>query len=300
MARARHLPFERRTRDPAGLLDRRRLRAAPDGRRDRRPPGLPRADARERGLRPAALFFSQRVLLALVEHGMPRDEAYAIVQRAAARALGRGSALPRGGMGGGRADRRDHEGRRSGRCSRWDRSTRTWTGCSPGWRSWRYRRDDAVSLAERDASPQGKVRDLYPRRATTCCMVAIRPDLRVRRGAAHAHPGEGPGAVRPVAALVRPDRGPRAEPPAHGRRRTPSRRRSAAPSGTRRAGPCWSSRAEVVPVECVARGYITGSGWKDYRRTARVCGIALPEGLVEVAAPARADLHAHDEGRHRP
>jgi phosphoribosylaminoimidazole-succinocarboxamide synthase len=40
-------------------------------------------------------------------------------------------------------------------------------------------------------------------------------------------------------------------------------------------------RAEVVPVECVARGYITGSGWKDYRATGAVCGIELPEGLVE-------------------
>ena len=40
-------------------------------------------------------------------------------------------------------------------------------------------------------------------------------------------------------------------------------------------------RAEVVPVECVARGYITGSGWKEYQRTGAVCGIALPAGLVE-------------------
>ncbi len=40
-------------------------------------------------------------------------------------------------------------------------------------------------------------------------------------------------------------------------------------------------RADVVPVECVARGYITGSGWKDYQRTGGVCGIELPAGLVE-------------------
>jgi phosphoribosylaminoimidazole-succinocarboxamide synthase len=43
-------------------------------------------------------------------------------------------------------------------------------------------------------------------------------------------------------------------------------------------------RAEVVPVECVARGYITGSGWKDYRRSGAVCGIELPAGLVESQA----------------
>ena len=40
-------------------------------------------------------------------------------------------------------------------------------------------------------------------------------------------------------------------------------------------------RAEVVPVECVARGYITGSGWKEYRESQSVCGITLPADLVE-------------------
>jgi len=38
-------------------------------------------------------------------------------------------------------------------------------------------------------------------------------------------------------------------------------------------------RTEVVPIECIARGYITGSGWKDYQRTGKVCGIELPPGL---------------------
>ena len=40
-------------------------------------------------------------------------------------------------------------------------------------------------------------------------------------------------------------------------------------------------RAEVVPIECVARGYITGSGWKEYQASGQVCGIPLPEGLRE-------------------
>jgi phosphoribosylaminoimidazole-succinocarboxamide synthase len=40
-------------------------------------------------------------------------------------------------------------------------------------------------------------------------------------------------------------------------------------------------RAQVIKVECVARGYITGSGWKDYQKTGAVCGIELPAGLVE-------------------
>ncbi|MGE0622770.1 MAG: phosphoribosylaminoimidazolesuccinocarboxamide synthase [Pseudomonadales bacterium] len=38
-------------------------------------------------------------------------------------------------------------------------------------------------------------------------------------------------------------------------------------------------KTEVVPIECIARGYITGSGWKDYQRTGSVCGIHLPAGL---------------------
>jgi phosphoribosylaminoimidazole-succinocarboxamide synthase len=40
-------------------------------------------------------------------------------------------------------------------------------------------------------------------------------------------------------------------------------------------------RAEMFPVECVARGYLSGSGWKDYQATGVVCGIALPAGLKE-------------------
>jgi phosphoribosylaminoimidazole-succinocarboxamide synthase len=40
-------------------------------------------------------------------------------------------------------------------------------------------------------------------------------------------------------------------------------------------------RAEPLPIECVARGYLSGSGWKDYSATGRICGIALPAGLRE-------------------
>ena len=60
---------------------------------------------------------------------------------------------------------------------------------------------------------------------------------------------------------------------------------------------------DMMPVECVARGYLTGSGLLDYQRTGSVCGIALPAGLVEASkfdqplfTPAtKADLGAHDE-----
>jgi len=40
-------------------------------------------------------------------------------------------------------------------------------------------------------------------------------------------------------------------------------------------------RTEPLPVECIVRGYISGSGWKEYSKTGAVCGITLPDGLVE-------------------
>jgi phosphoribosylaminoimidazole-succinocarboxamide synthase len=40
-------------------------------------------------------------------------------------------------------------------------------------------------------------------------------------------------------------------------------------------------RTEPVPIECVARGYLSGSGWKEYQQTGRVCGVELPSGLRE-------------------
>ena len=42
-------------------------------------------------------------------------------------------------------------------------------------------------------------------------------------------------------------------------------------------------KSTPAPVECIVRGYITGSGWKEYQKTGSVCGITLPRGLVEAA-----------------
>src|ERR671918_616845 len=42
-------------------------------------------------------------------------------------------------------------------------------------------------------------------------------------------------------------------------------------------------RAEMIPIECVARGFLSGSGWKEYREAGTVCGVPLPEGLQESA-----------------
>ena len=58
-------------------------------------------------------------------------------------------------------------------------------------------------------------------------------------------------------------------------------------------------RADIFPVECVVRGYLSGSGWKEYKATGKVCGIKLPAGLKESEASPRADLHAVDQGDHR-
>ena len=40
-------------------------------------------------------------------------------------------------------------------------------------------------------------------------------------------------------------------------------------------------KTEPLPIECVARGYLSGSGWKDYAASGELCGIALPKGLRE-------------------
>ena len=64
----------------------------------------------------------------------------------------------------------------------------------------------------------------------------------------------------------------------------------------------WVKRAEMVDIECVARGYISGSGWKDYQRTGAICGIPLPKGLREsdklpepIFTPATKAQTGHDE-----
>ena len=64
----------------------------------------------------------------------------------------------------------------------------------------------------------------------------------------------------------------------------------------------WVRRADMFQVECVARGYLAGSGWKDYQRTGAVCGIPLPSGLREsdalpkpIFTPATKAQSGHDE-----
>ena len=62
-------------------------------------------------------------------------------------------------------------------------------------------------------------------------------------------------------------------------------------------------KLKMIPVECIVRGYITGSGWKSYQENGTVCGIKLPEGLQEseklpepIFTPTtKAELGTHDE-----
>ena len=61
-------------------------------------------------------------------------------------------------------------------------------------------------------------------------------------------------------------------------------------------------KTEVVPIECVVRGYLSGSGWREYQENGQVCGVLLPDGLVEsdrlpepIFTPAtKEDVGAHD------
>lgn len=62
-------------------------------------------------------------------------------------------------------------------------------------------------------------------------------------------------------------------------------------------------KAKVVPIECIVRGYITGSGWKDYKKTGEISGIKLPAGLQEsqkfseplFTPSTKAEIGKHDE-----
>jgi phosphoribosylaminoimidazole-succinocarboxamide synthase len=60
-------------------------------------------------------------------------------------------------------------------------------------------------------------------------------------------------------------------------------------------------RTRPIPIECVARGYLSGSGWKEYQKTGMVCGVALPKGLKEsdrlpepIFTPATKEESGHD------
>ena len=65
----------------------------------------------------------------------------------------------------------------------------------------------------------------------------------------------------------------------------------------------WVKKAEPLAIECIVRGYITGSGWKDYQKTGEICGYGLPAGLLEsqqmpeplFTPSTKAEAGLHDE-----
>ncbi len=80
------------------------------------------------------------------------------------------------------------------------------------------------------------------------------------------------------------------------------------PEAVRRAADALAGRtmlvrkADIVPVECVVRGYLAGSGWKEYGRSQSVCGVPLPAGLIEsdklpepIFTPTTKAKEGHDE-----
>ena len=68
-----------------------------------------------------------------------------------------------------------------------------------------------------------------------------------------------------------------------------------------KAAACSVRKCQVVPIECVVRGYLDGSGWKEYQQSGQVCGISLPSGLQQcsqleqpIFTPATKEETGHD------
>ena len=255
-------------------------------------------------------LFSQRVLLALVEPGCSRDDAYRIVQELAQRAWDEGIPLRE-------LLAADERGRgldldaifdyahymrhapRDRRAARRDRLS-----AAPGARGagpLPLVASRHVTSARRPAPHRQREgpRDVRAGRrrgrgAAAAADGRQRPHLDLRRGPPDADPRQGQGAHGAVgrSGSRRPGR---SSPTTSSRRPTACPRRRAAARSS-------SSACEMLPVECVVRGYITGSGWKDYQATGTVSGIALPAGLREseqlpepIFTPSTKAEDGHDE-----
>ena len=146
---------------------------------------------------------------------------------------------------------------------------------------------------------RGKVRDVYEL-GDDLLIVDDRSHFGVRLRARLGHPRQGQGPDAALRVLVRAHGGSRS-------RTTCCRWMSADfPAPARAHAALLQGRAmlvrrtEPVPIECVARGYLSGSGWKEYQADrARLRHYAAGRA-AGVGSPARADLHAGDQGRHRP
>ena len=287
LARARHLALLGRADRPARLVPRRRLHARPV-RLARRGPRRPRgADAREPRRRATASYFSQRLLLALVESGSPRDDAYRLVQRNAMRAWDE------------QIDFRslvdaDPEiaapGRPRRACSTWARTPPTSMSSSIACaRS--SRRGGRARMSEHGGATHlasGKVREIYALDDERLLLVASRPHLDVRRDPADADPRQGARAHR--ACRRSGSRGRATIVPNHLLELGDDGRSTDLPAA--RDAAAWSSSSAAT---CPARR------WVDYQASGAVCGHALPPGLVEsdrlpepIVTPATKADEGHD------
>ena len=220
------------------------------------------------------LFFSQRLLLALVDSGLDRDTAYRAVQRHAMRAWDEGldfRTLVRG----------DPEHRRT-RGSRRGLRPRLRTPVTPMSSSSDCRlRGERRSMPEAVHVASGKVREIFALDDERLLLVASDristfdvilptpiPDKgRVLTGLSAFWFSRTTHIVPNHLLELRDD-----------------------------ARSMVCRKLEMLPIECVVRGYLTGSGWRDYTETGAVCGHVLPDGPARFRPAAGADLHAGDEG----
>ena len=230
------------------------------------------------------LFFSQRLLLALVESGLERDTAYRAVQRHAMRAWDEGldfRDLVR--ADGEIADRVDlsqvfeigafHEVQR--------RRVLTPTSSRPRKRGGASVSPEAVHVGS------GKVREIYALEDDTLALVASDRISTFDVVLPTPIPDKGKVLTGLSAFWF-------------------TRTRQIVPNhllGLREDGRTMICRKlEMLPIECVVRGYLAGSGWSDYRQTGAVCGHVLPGGLEQSAqlpepifTPATKAAEGHDE-----
>ena len=236
------------------------------------------------------LVFSHRLLLALVEAGLGRGEAYRLVQRNAMqawdeerdfRALVAADPEIAAHLDDGRSRRRVRP--------RGDRSPRGHRSSSASMRSRARRRPFMSDTAVHVGS--GKVRELYALDEDRLLLVA---SDRISTFDV-VLPTEIPDKGRVLTGLS-------AFWFAQTRDLVPNHLLALRSDG--RSTEC--RRLEMLPIECVVRGYLSGSGWKDYLATGAVCGHRLAGGARRVGAASRADLHTCDEGpdrarrEHRP
>ena len=226
------------------------------------------------------VVYSQSVLLALVAAGLSRDEAYALVQSAAAQAWDEGASFRErlvADPGGRRAARhgrprfplRPHAvSREPRRCVREAREAPRGVGHGVG----------RMSPTPR-LQAQGKVRDIYDAGDEHLLLVAtdrisafdvVLPDPIPDKG--RVLTGLSSFWFDRTADLV----------PHHVVSTSPAEFPAPFAGVAALAGRAMLVRkAKVVPMECVARGYLAGSGWIQYGSTGSVCGVPLPDGLVE-------------------